>query len=164
MVVRVSISGCDGCFRLGVTGAGLQQPVTALAALLKPASTASGKIHAAAIQGSSKRDHSQCLFLFLSFYFISISIMHDSCFKLFSLLGVAVSNGIVCLFLLSFHFSFSSSSSLSRLFLDWFASPSSLSSFFFPFFFLQARVAAWPGPALVWALIYFLQPAQRDAT
>lgn len=33
-----------GCFRLGVTGSGLQQPGTALAALLKTASTASGKI------------------------------------------------------------------------------------------------------------------------
>lgn len=58
-------------FRLGVTGAGLQQPVTALAALLKAASTASGKIMRQQSRGPANetgRDSSEAvrrvLFLF----------------------------------------------------------------------------------------------------
>lgn len=60
------------CFRLGVTGSGLQQPGTALAALLKKASTASGKIMRQQSRGPANetgRDSSEGISSSVCFFF-----------------------------------------------------------------------------------------------
>ena len=101
VVVRVEVvsrytCSCMFYFGLGVTGAGLQQPVTALAGLLK-ASTASGKIMRQQSRGPANetgRDSSEAagrgLFLlsyfYLYFYFIlflfqTVLSFRSRCFK-----------------------------------------------------------------------------------